>query len=402
MKHSIKKIFLSLNAYMLFVMFASFIFMMLTLEKQLSFDKTKILNTQKSIILSLTNLKKDDLELALIQFNGKTAQLKSEIEKLYNIYKYSFTEKYILNNKTEYFTDLEKLKQLKDTFNTQVHRYYTQNKDMSIIKHNKELLQNTYYNLIKHLDKIISKDLVYSERKYKIFKYIFIATFFIILLETILYRKKINNIYADIDYLVAADKNARPYTIYSQEADAISLRMKRKTVIEDNPAFIDQITGISNYKGMVNSYANKRDMKDSNFTSITVIEIDNFSKSKRTYPQDVTQSILKKIAFTISLHEQAIDVVARTDYNQFTLILSRDSKEQAFKDVDIIRQSISEIKFNLPNNQNDTITITGGFLIKPHSTNLDEGIKQAKEILARAKNITKNRVLQSIDFTRVG
>ena len=100
----------------------------------------------------------------------------------------------------------------------------------------------------------------------------------------------------------------------------------------------------------------------------------------------------------MSLHEQATDVVARTDYNQFTLILSRDSKEQAYKDIDIIRQSIAEIKFNLPSATNDNITITGGFIIKPQNTNLDEGIKQAKEILARAKNITKNRVLQSIDF----
>jgi len=398
MKHSIKKIFLSLNAYMLFVMFASFIFMMFTLERQLSFDKIQILNTQKNIVFSLTHLKKDDLELALIQFNGKTAQLQSEIEKLYNIYKYNFTEKYILDNQSEYFADLEKLKRLKDSFNTQTHQYYVQTKNKHINKENKELLISAYNNLQNHIDKIISTDLIYSEKKYNIFKYFFVVTFFIILLETILYRKKINNIYKDIDYLVAADKKAREYTIYSQEADAISLRMKRKNVVENNPAFIDQITGISNYKGMLHSYANKRDMKDSNFTSVTVMEIDNFSKSKRTYPQDITQAILKKIAFTMSLHEQATDVVARTDYNQFTLILSRDSKEQAFKDADIIRQSISEIKFNLPNNVSDNITVTGGFLIKPQNTNLDEGIRQAKEILSRAQNITKNRVLQSIDF----
>lgn len=398
MKHSIKKIFLSLNAYMLFVMFASFIFMMFTLERQLSFDKIQILNAQKSIILSLTNLKKNDLELALIQFNGKTAQLQSEIEKLYNIYKYSFTEKYILDNQLQYFADLEKLKRLKDSFTTQTHQYYVQTQNQKIEQYNKGLLDSAYYNLDKHIDNIISTDLVYSKQKYNIFKYFFILAFFIILFETILFRKKINNIYADIDYLVSIDKNSRQYTIYSQEADAISLRMKRKNVTLDNPAFIDQITGISNYKGMLSSYANKRDMKDSNFTSVTVMEIDNFSKSKRTYPQDVTQAILKKIAFTLSLHEQATDVVARTDYNQFTLILSRNSKEQAFKDVDIIRQSISEIKFNLPSDKNDNITITGGFLIKPHNTNLDEGIRQAKEILARAKNITKNRVLQSIDF----
>ena len=398
MKYSIKKIFLSLNAYMLFVLFASFIFMMLTLERQLSFDKVQILNEQKSLVLSLKNLNKDDLELALIQFNGKTAELQSKIDQLYNIYKYNFTEKYILDNQVQYFADLKMLKQLKDSFNTQAHQYYVQTKNRNIEKYNKKLLDKSYYNLQKQIEKIIANDLIYSEKKYNIFKYFFILSFFIIFLETILYRRKVNNIYADIDYLVSIDKNAIPYTIYSQEADAISLRMKRKNVTLDNPAFIDQITGISNHKGMLNAYSNKRDMKDSNFTSVTVIEIDNFSKSKRTYSQDITQAILKKIAFTMSLHEQATDVIARTDYNQFTLILSRDSKEQAFKDVDIIRQSISEIKFNLPNNTNDTITITGGFVIKPHNTNLEEGIRQAKEILTRAKNITKNKILQSTDF----
>jgi len=398
MKYSIKKIFLSLNAYMLFVLFASFILMMLTLERQLSFDKVQILDEQKSLVLSLKNLKKDDLELALIQFNGKTAELQSKIDQLYNIYKYNFTEKYILDNQVQYFADLKMLKQLKDLFNTQAHQYYVQTKNQKIEQYNKKLLDKSYYNLQKQIEKIIANDLIYSEKKYNIFKYFFIVSFFIIFLETILYRRKVNNIYADIEYLVSIDKNAIPYTIYSQEADAISLRMKRKNVTLDNPAFIDQITGISNHKGMLNAYSNKRDMKDSNFTSVTIIEIDNFSKSKRTYPQDVTQAILKKIAFTISLNEQATDVVARTDYNQFTLIFSRDSKEQAFKDVDIIRQSISEIKFNLPNNTNDTITITGGFVIKPHNTNLEEGIRQAKEILARAKNITKNKILQSTDF----
>ena len=274
---------------MLFVMFASFIFMMFTLERQLSFDKIKILNVQKNIVFSLTNLSKDDLELALIQLNGKTAQLQSEIEKLYSIYKYNFSEKYILDNQVEYFASLEKLKRLKDSFNTQTHQYYVQSKNQKIEQYNRELLNKIYHKLQKHIDEIISTDLVYSEKKYNIFKYFFILAFFIILLETILYRRKINNIYADIDYLVAVDKNAREYTIYSQEADAISLRMKRKNVVENNPAFIDQITGISNYKGMVYSYANKRDMKDSNFTSVTVMEIDNFSKSKRTYPQDITQ-----------------------------------------------------------------------------------------------------------------
>jgi len=82
MKQSIKKIFMSLNTYLFFVLMVAFIFMMLTLEQQLSFEKVNNLTKQKEIIASLTTLKKDDIELALIQFNGKSTQLHQEIDKL--------------------------------------------------------------------------------------------------------------------------------------------------------------------------------------------------------------------------------------------------------------------------------------------------------------------------------
>jgi diguanylate cyclase (GGDEF)-like protein len=149
---------------------------------------------------------------------------------------------------------------------------------------------------------------------------------------------------------------------------------------------------------MLSSYSSKKGMKDSNFTSVTVFEIDNFSKQKRAFSQEFTQAILKKVAFTISLHEQATDVIARTDYNQFTVILSRASKEQSFKDVDIIRQSISEIKFKVPGGDSTTITTSGGFIIKPNNLHLDEAIRKAKEVLIHAKKNGKNTISQIRDL----
>ena len=165
---------------------------------------------------------------------------------------------------------------------------------------------------------------------------------------------------------------------------------------------IDQVTSINNAKGMVSSYAEKKGMKDSNFTSVTTFEIDNFSKSNRAFSQELTQAILKKVAFTISLHEQATDVIARTDYNQFTVILSRPSKEQSFKDVDIIKQSVSELKFNVPDKGTANITVSGGFVIKPNNTHLDEAIKSSKEILKFAKEHGRNRVAQVRDVANLG
>jgi len=138
-------------------------------------------------------------------------------------------------------------------------------------------------------------------------------------------------------------------------------------------------------------------MKDSNFTSVTVFEVDNFSKSNRVFSQDFTQAILKKIAFTMTLHEQATDVIARTDYNQFTLVFSRASKEQLFKDMEIIRQSISELKFRTPEKESVQITVTGGLVIKPNNTNLEESIRQAKEVLEHAKSTGRNKISQLSD-----
>lgn len=381
--------------YMFFVLFASFLTLMLTLEHQLSVQKVDNLNNQKSVILSLTQLKKEDVELGLILFNGKTAQLQRDVQKLQNLYKYNITGKYILENESEYNKDLTKLSELTSVFNKNVHTYIEteEKKELPSIKTE---LEESLYQVNAFIDSIIVKDMRYNEAVFMFFEKAIIFTFAIILLGTFWYRKRINDIYADIKFLSSTEKNYAEFQIFSIEADAIAQRMKRKVVTTDNPAFIDQITGINNSKGLINAYGDKKGMKEENFTSVTVIEVDNFSKSNRAYDQELTQAILKKIAFTISLHEQPTDVIARTNYNQFTIVLSRASKEQAYKDVDIIRQSISELKFKTPKGEN--ITVCGGHVVKSGHTSLDEAMKGAKDILNYTKSATRNKIYQTKDI----
>ena len=363
MKQSIKKIFQNLNNYLLFVLFVALVGMLLVLEHSLSFDKVDNLNNQKKVISTLTKLDKSDLELALIQFNGKSTQLHQEIDKLDMMYKYAIIDRYILGNEKEYFEDLDKLSKLTDEFNHSAKEYYvdTDNKQLEI--KTKIQLDSALQAINQHIDTMLLKNISYNEAKFKLTKDAVIVIFVLILLATFWYRKMINSIYKDIAFLQQADKNRKTYDIFSQEVDAISLRMNRKNIVNDNPDMLDQVTDINNYKGMLNSYSQKKNLKDSNFTSVTVLEIDNFSKSNRTFPQDVVQSILKKVAYTISLHEQPVDVIGRTDYNQFTIILSRASKEQSFKDVELVRESINELKFNIPNHGPTKITVSGGFIL---------------------------------------
>ena len=398
MKHSIKKIFLNLNTYLFFVLLVAFVSMMLTLEQQLSFEKVNNLTEQKKIISSLTTLDKDDIELALIQFNGKSTQLHQEIAKLKSIYKYDYSDRYLLGNTQEYLLDLDKLSSLTTTFNESAHQFYVDDTSDASRVQAEENLQKSFYALMEQINHILLKNIEYNQVKFHMIKFATIAIFFIVFLATFWYRKKLFSIYRDIEFLYQIDKNKIDHDIYTLEADAISLRMNRKAVTTDNPTMMDPVTGINNHKGMLNSYSAKKGLKDSNFTAVTILEIDNFSKSKRAFSQELTQTILKKIAYTISLHEQPVDVIARTDYNQFTLILSRASKEQAFKDTELMRQSIEELKFNVPNKGPVVITVSGGFIIKPNNTNLDEASRQAKEILSYAKSTGTNRILQTRDL----
>lgn len=395
MKHSIKNIFNNLSLSLLFMTLLAGFGVLVAIGHSSYYAKIDNLSNQRQIISTLTNLPKEDAELALIQFNGKSNQLHFEIEKLRNMYEYNFIERLLLSNSDEYLGDLDKLISLTTLFNEKAHNYYT--KDLKDEQIKEEELKNSFYTLNKQIDTIIFHSIAYNKAKFNIHKNITYLLFLILLFTTIWYRKRLNAVYSDIKFLYNVD--AKYHTIVFEEIDAISLRMKRKPVISDNPTMLDPVTGINNIKGMMNSYSEKKGMKESNYTSVTVIEIDNFSKSNRPYSQEFTQGILKKVAFTISLHEQATDVIARTDYNQFTIILSRPNKEQSFKEINIIRQSISELKLASPETGLITVTVSGGFIVKPNNTSLEESIRNAKKILEFSQKHGTNKISQIKDVS---
>ena len=400
MKHSIKNIFKNLSTYLFFVFFVAFLALMLVLEQKLSFDKMDTLNNDKTIIKKLVESHEKDMELALIQFNAQSTKLLQNVDKLRTLYKYNMFEKLILQNSTEYMQELNKLNILIQKFNTVTHKYYIQEDNSKIKEATREEHLRAFEALNEQLNNMLFKAMKYNQEKFELIKYLVAVAFFLIFIATFWYRKALNSIYEDINYLFQLDRTKADYNIYSIEADTIALRMNRKTQMQDNPHLIDPVTGINNYKGLIYSYSHKKLLKDSNFTSVSILEIDNFSTSKCVFTQEVAQAMLKKVAYTISLHEQPIDVIARTDYNQFTLVLSRTTKEQAFKEVDLIRESISELKFNIPDYGPTQITVTGAFVIKPNNSSIEEALKQATEILEYAKSMGKNKILQIRDLAQ--
>ncbi len=150
-------------------------------EQSLSFKKVDNLNEQKNTIASLTKLQRDDVELALIQFNGKSTHLHQQIGKLHNLQKYNFTDKYVFLHSQEYFEDLNKLSALTNAFNEAAHKYYvkTELKEPELEKETKENLQRAFISINSHIDSMLFKNTAYDQNKFETAE-IIIAIYFLL------------------------------------------------------------------------------------------------------------------------------------------------------------------------------------------------------------------------------
>lgn len=391
MKQSIKKIFRNLILSLFMATIFAGLSVLVAINMINSHKRIENLNNQKHIIFTIMNLPKDQLELTLIQFNSKSEQLNYEIEKLYNMYEYNLIERYIIVNSKEYLADLDKLSSLAAIFNKKADEYYNKNIEQDELK-------KSFNSLFEQVDSVIFKATKYDQIKFDMYKNITYAVLALIFLASIWYIKKLNAIYKDLEILYNVDEKENGDNIFSQEVNTIFFKKKKKPAVKENLTMIDPVTGINNLKGLINLYNEKKDVKKKDFTSITVLEVDNFSKTNRAYSQELTESILKKIAYLLSLHQQAADIIARTDYNQFTIIFARDKKEELFKSIDNIRENISELRVDTPELGQIRITVSGGFVIKTDNTTLEESIKNAKKILQFSQDRSKNKISQERDL----
>lgn len=366
------------------------------MEQYYSYEKVNNLNHQKTVLSNILKEQDQSNNLDIYTYNGKIATLNNNIEELRQQHQHNYISSYLLDHTDEYFTDLENLDSQIQNFDKESRRYLDLD---TVTQADKDKLHIQFNTIASTIDTLVLKNVSYNQTMFSLFSKIFLLLFALLLVTTLWYKKRLTKIYNDILFLYSmeSEKNSE---VYTQEVGAVLLRLNRKAQISDDPSMMDAVTEIHNNKGMVQAYAERKNTKKNNFSSVTVLEIDNFSKSKRVFSQEFTQAILKKVAYTISLHQQATDIIARTDYNQFTLILSRPSTEQLFKHTDLVRQSIAEIKLQSPENETIHISATGGFVQKSNNAPLEESIRKAKDLLKHAKEIGNDRIIQQKDLPK--
>jgi len=398
MQQSILKIFKNMNIQNIIIFLLSLFILLFFIEENISNNNMQAFNSYERILHEYLEKSKDKNSLKILDYNAKMATIYNEIDAITQMSKYYYLSSAFLEDFKNHNLQLLKLKQSIQKYDSLL-RVHFDSSDKKKVKQRVLEIEKAFYEVNKNINIYVTDALYLNNERFTIYSKAFYLLFFLTLLNVLWYKKNFDLIYKDIMILKDLDSN-KDSQINTIEIDSIALRMKRKSSASDDPSMLDPVTNIYNDKGMIQAYSEKKKSKNNSFSSVTVLEIDNFSKNNRPFTQELTQDILKKVAYSLSLHKQAGDIIARTDYNQFTLIYARSNKAELFKDTDLLRQSISEIKFLNQNQEKIQVTVSGGFVEKSTNNAIEESIKRAKELLQHAQKHGNNKIIQIKDLPK--
>jgi len=385
-----------------FTLLALVILILLTLSSLIegnSFSKSANLMGQKALVNEVVALGREDLNIANIQYRGHGEQLLIDYDKLLGLRNMDVFGNYILGYAAEYATDLGTLKERIERFNASAAAWYDPSE--SDLDAREQQLQQSRYALLSHIDTMLFRNIGYDYQQFGIRQMMIFASLALCALILVYYALRFRIVFKDIHSLYAIETSGRePHQIVTDEIDVISKRMNRKPTATDNPALIDPVTEINNYKGLVTAFANRKS-KDGASLAVCVISVDGFKELDKQHPKSFTQMVLKKIAFMLSLHEQHTDILARTDYCEFTLVLSRANMSQILEECDNIRKSVEETAFKVPKGNTIHLTISGGLTQKSGQVSIEESVELARDVLAKAQRMGTNSIKQPKDVVSV-
>lgn len=397
MQISMYKIFGTIKSLYTLMLLLAALLTVTIVSEYASFYKLENLQNEKDIATAVYNLGRDDLDLSNIQYRGKNALLRHESNALSGFYDYDFINKF--SKAGNYQNELSKLQYAVNDFNVAAGDWYTQDQiSEEELQTRKEQFTKTYNLLMTQINTITSQNNVYEEKRFLVQMGLIVALLLLTLFSTFWASRRLAQIQGDVKTLNMLE-HGEVTEFSTLEADSISKRMGRttKASAKKNPAYLDSVTGISSYKGFIHEYGEKKSQKLGNYTAVCIFSIDRLNELEMQYSQEFSEALVKKVSFMLSLYRQHNDVIGRIDHNQFAILLSRQDKTSAVNDCELVRKSVEETSFKTADGKNLTVTLSGGFVQKMSTENLDEVLKKANKVLSKSIQHGGNRIAQLRD-----
>lgn len=180
-----------------------------------------------------------------------------------------------------------------------------------------------------------------------------------------------------------------------QERIIIADELKLKNAILDKMAVTDSLTGLFNHAHIIERL-NQEVIKSRRYSfhlSIIMFDIDNFKNINDSYGHQIGDDVLIKISSTITHELRKVDLVGRYGGEEFLVILPHTNLKGCIITAERIRKSVEKMKWP---EQGLTLTISGG-ICALESENVQDFIKKADDLLYKAKDSGRNRIIHEAE-----
>jgi diguanylate cyclase (GGDEF)-like protein/PAS domain S-box-containing protein len=157
----------------------------------------------------------------------------------------------------------------------------------------------------------------------------------------------------------------------------------------------DELTGLYNRRELNRRLAEeiRRAERYEYSFSIWMLDVDYFKRINDVYGHQQGDRVLKILATSLKQMLRETDVAARFGGEEFTVILSHTSLEQAKQMAQRVRQAMADMEIHLEGGGSFSITASIGVAAYPqHGTTVEELIRAADQALYTAKQKGRNRV----------
>ncbi|MFT8932954.1 MAG: GGDEF domain-containing protein [Acetobacter syzygii] len=129
--------------------------------------------------------------------------------------------------------------------------------------------------------------------------------------------------------------------------------------------------------------------------SLVILDIDYFKKINDRHGHLVGDEVLCFVAEIIASVVRANDFIFRYGGEEFLIVLTETTAEEALACAERIRRTLAEQSLTLSSNDQVSVTISGGVAAFEGETNSRLLIHQADEALYKAKNNGRNRIVST-------
>lgn len=170
--------------------------------------------------------------------------------------------------------------------------------------------------------------------------------------------------------------------------------LKERNTLNDL-SMLDPLTGLYNRRGLQNRLDTILSL-DSSEHYVLLLDIDHFKAYNDHYGHMMGDQALIQVSAAIRNAVRSRDIVARFGGEEFMVLLTSSSAENALQAAERIRQRVYDLKIPHMFNESVATNVTISIGMTPLvDADIDSALKRADNALYEAKNMGRNIILAS-------